>query len=134
VLKRQGRSEKLVKRIGYLGLCCVLYAFFTSCALPNFDEVGGGGGSDADSGFTLEGDREVTLVWDPNTEPDLKAYRIYFGYASGDYTYCIDVGNQTTYTITGLASDKEYYFAATAYNLFGQESAYSNEVVLPSSL
>ncbi len=128
------RPEKLFKRIGYLTLCLVLYIFFASCALPEFDKFGGGAGRDTDSGFTSEGNRQVSLNWDPNSEPDLAGYKIYFGYASGDYTYCLDVGNQTAYTVTGLALDRSYYFAATAYNQSDQESAHSNEVVLLSSL
>ena len=108
--------------------------FFASCALSEVNEFGGSAGRDADSGFTSEGNRQISLIWDPNSEPDLAGYKIYFGYARGDYTYCLDVGNQTAYTVTGLASDRSYYFAATAYNQSGQESAHSNDVVLPSSL
>jgi hypothetical protein len=69
----------------------------------------------------------VTLEWDANTEIDLKGYRIHWGTAERTYTQHVDVGNVTTYTVTGLA-DGTWYFAATAYNTSGIESAYSNEV------
>ena len=39
----------------------------------------------------------------------------------------VDVGNHTTCTISGLEEGNTYYFAATAYDLFGNESDYSNE-------
>ena len=71
---------------------------------------------------------DVTLAWNPNTEEDLAGYRIYYGTASGDYDYTLEVGNQTEYTVTGLEEGLLYYFAATAYNLSWNESGYSNEV------
>ena len=76
---------------------------------------------------------QTTLEWDPNTEPDLAGYKLYYGLSSGDYQYSVDVGNQTTYTITDLEASKTYYIAATAYNTTGLESSYSNEVVFSSS-
>ena len=74
---------------------------------------------------------DVTLEWDPNTEPDLAGYNIYWGYASGDYAFSADVGNQTTYTVTGLIPGMTYYYVATAYDTDGLESDYSDEVVYP---
>jgi hypothetical protein len=38
------------------------------------------------------------------------------------------VGNQTSYTLSGLLEGRIYYFAATAYNLSLAESGFSNEV------
>ena len=72
---------------------------------------------------------QVTLTWDPNSEPDLAGYDIYYGTSSGNYQWNIDVGNVTTYTLTGLNMGVTYYIAATAYNTQGLESGFSNEVV-----
>ncbi|MEW6186572.1 MAG: fibronectin type III domain-containing protein [Thermodesulfobacteriota bacterium] len=72
---------------------------------------------------------EVSLAWDPNSEPDLAGYVIYYGTASQNYQTNIDVGNVTTYTVPGLQTGITYYLAATAYNTQGLESGYSNEVV-----
>ncbi|MBN1569551.1 MAG: fibronectin type III domain-containing protein [Acidobacteria bacterium] len=69
---------------------------------------------------------EVKLAWDPNTEPELKGYRLYYGTASGQYKTILDVGNITTYTIKDLPAGT-YYFAVRAYSA-DIESAYSNEV------
>jgi hypothetical protein len=70
---------------------------------------------------------DVTLEWDPNTETDLAGYKIYYGTASGSYSTPIPIGLQSTYTITGLEPGT-YYFAVTAFNSDGLESAFSNEV------
>ena len=72
---------------------------------------------------------QVTLTWDPNTEPDLAGYDIYYGTSSGNYQSKTDVGNVTTYTLNGLNIGVTYYLAATAYNAQGLESGFSNEVI-----
>jgi len=69
----------------------------------------------------------VTLAWNSNPETDLLGYKVYYGTSSGVYGTNIDVGLQTTYTITGLPAGN-YYFAVTAYNAAYLESSYSNEV------
>src|SRR2546428_11698376 len=71
---------------------------------------------------------QVTLAWDPNTAPDLAGYKLYYGFSSGSYQSSVDVGNQTSYTLSGLLEGRIYYFAATAYNLSLAESGFSNEV------
>jgi fibronectin type 3 domain-containing protein len=72
---------------------------------------------------------QITLAWDPNTDPDLAGYRIHYGLLSDQYSNSVDVGNQTSYTLSNLTDGKTYYFAATAYDQAGYESDFSNEVV-----
>ena len=71
--------------------------------------------------------QSVTLSWDPTEDPNVAGYRIYYGTKSQDYANCIDVGNVTNATVTGLAAGTTYYFAATTYDIYGNESDYSNE-------
>src|SRR5881397_2262341 len=71
---------------------------------------------------------QVTLAWDPNTETDLAGYKLYYGTSSGSYPSSVDVGNLTSYTLSGLIEGRTYYFAATAYDLNVNESGFSNEV------
>jgi hypothetical protein len=71
---------------------------------------------------------QLTLTWDPNSEPDLAGYKIYYGTTSGNYPGNLDVGNVTTCALTGLNWGTTYYAAATAYNTTGYESGFSNEV------
>jgi hypothetical protein len=74
-------------------------------------------------------DAKVDLAWDANTEPDLDGYKIYYGLASGNYGTPVDVGNVEQHTLTGLEEGKTYFLAATAYDLDGNESAFSDELV-----
>ena len=71
---------------------------------------------------------QVSLVWNPNTEPDLAGHKIYSGPSSGNYDSVNDVGNQTSYTIQNLVEGQTYYIAVTAYDTFNSESGYSAEV------
>jgi len=73
----------------------------------------------------------VTLAWDPNTEPDVAGYKLYYGAVKGAYEFAIDLGNQTTYTIPGFLEGTDYHFAMTAYNVYGLESGFSDEVTYP---
>lgn len=70
----------------------------------------------------------VTLAWDSNQEANLKGYKVYYGSASGNYSFMVDVGNWTSLTISGLEAGKTYYFAATAYGPAGEESGMSDEL------
>jgi len=83
----------------------------------------------------------ATLTWDPNTDTNLAGYRVYYantnvkpftgtGATEGASGLLVPKGTNTT-TLTGLDSTKPYYFAVTAYNPTGQESAYSNIVNVP---
>ncbi|PYR65757.1 MAG: hypothetical protein DMF88_18720, partial [Acidobacteria bacterium] len=70
---------------------------------------------------------QLTLAWTANTESDLAGYKLHYGTSSHTYQTSIDVGNRTTYIVTGLLSGQTYYFAVTAYNTSGAECGYSNE-------
>jgi hypothetical protein len=72
---------------------------------------------------------EVTLAWDPNPEPSVTGYRVYYGTSSYYYSNVIDVGNRTDCTITGLLPGMTYYIAATACSSTGDESNFSGEIV-----
>jgi hypothetical protein len=83
----------------------------------------------------------VSLQWDPETDPSVVGYNVY--YQADSYTQPfngtgatngaspINVQNQTSATINGLDPSHAYYFAVTAYNASGVESSYSNIAILP---
>jgi hypothetical protein len=80
---------------------------------------------------------EVALAWDSNQEGDLEGYGIYykrgtdgppydfFGYVS---TAELSDATLPAFTVTGLQQDTTYYFAVSAYDTSGNESAYSSSV------
>ncbi|MBE0598446.1 MAG: fibronectin type III domain-containing protein, partial [Desulfuromonadales bacterium] len=82
--------------------------------------------------------KDVSLAWDPNTEPDIAGYKIYYQVDSPTLPYDgtgaregaspVDVGLTTTATLHGLAESRIYYFTVTAYNSDGYESSFSNLV------
>ena len=71
---------------------------------------------------------QVTLAWDPSTDPTISGYKLYWGTQSGQYALLTDVGNSTSVVVSSLEDGATYYFAATAYDGQGDESAYSNEI------
>ena len=73
----------------------------------------------------------VTLSWNPSSGPDAAGYNIYYSMESHVYTAKVSAGNGTNVTITGLIEGATYYFAATTYDFFGQESSFSEEVAYP---
>ena len=42
----------------------------------------------------------VALQWDPNPEPDIAGYRLFYGTSSGNYAHQLDVGNMTAATVS----------------------------------
>jgi hypothetical protein len=73
-------------------------------------------------------DQQVTLAWDASVDM-VDGYYLYLGLASHVYTQRVDVGQVTTYTVTGLQRHTVYYAAASAYDRTANvESPLSNEV------
>jgi hypothetical protein len=75
----------------------------------------------------------ATLFWSSNMEPDLAGYNVYYGPSSSAYTDVINVGltgspDSPSYTINALADGQTYYFAIAAYDSFGNQSSFSQEV------
>ncbi|MCD6199355.1 MAG: fibronectin type III domain-containing protein [Deltaproteobacteria bacterium] len=78
----------------------------------------------------------ITMTWNRNQEPDIAGYKIFYGTQSGYYTDSITVNDtvnqpqQRSYTIAGLSEGTTYYFVLKAFDRIGQESEYSNEILL----
>ncbi|NIP48080.1 MAG: hypothetical protein GWN21_18870 [Gammaproteobacteria bacterium] len=81
--------------------------------------------------FADETGRRVTLGWDASSSASVDGYTIHFGSSSGNYSETIFVGNQTSYTLTGLEAGRTYYIAITSRAAGGtSESAFSDEIVV----
>lgn len=79
---------------------------------------------------------DITLAWDPNTEPELAGYILYTrenepesNFHQVDY-YSLDEidPNNPQGSVNELESSKTYFFAITAINNDGLESNFSNQV------
>ena len=80
---------------------------------------------------TSSGTRGATLSWTLNSETDLAGYKVYLGTAPGIYSFPgspIVIGRTDNYAITGLPVGQTYYFAISAFDSSGNESALSSEV------
>src|ERR1700736_2128701 len=78
--------------------------------------------------FKVQAAQSIALAWDANTAPDIVGYRLYTGTASGVYTQQIEVGNNTSTSVSNLVDGTTYFFAVTDYDTSGVESSPSNEV------
>src|SRR5215207_7550871 len=63
----------------------------------------------------------ATLRWDYSAS-GAAGFALYWGTSSGRYSSRIDVGNATTYTVSGLASGANYYYVVVAYDAAEIES------------
>jgi hypothetical protein len=80
---------------------------------------------------------DVTLAWDPNSEPDLEGYGVYFRkdtqgppYDLAGYLAIAELTNvyAPSFVVSGLEKGFRYYFAVSAYDTAGNESSFSNAV------
>lgn len=81
--------------------------------------------------------QELTLAWDPNTEPDLDGYTVYYskGSPGPPYDYAGDLPlseladpENPKVTLTELEEQVSYYIALTAYDINGNESSFSSSL------
>ena len=80
-------------------------------------------------GFRNRRSCQVTLSWDQNPGVSAVSYQISYGTSPGVYTQTVDAGPATSLTVANLNAFQTYYFAVRAYNVLGQMSPYSDEVV-----
>lgn len=84
--------------------------------------------SDVENLKAVAGNGSIVLSWNAATDDTgVKGYQVHYGLKSvsqaGEaYENTKDVGNVTTYTVSGLQNDKKYYFSAIAYDAAGNES------------
>ena len=79
--------------------------------------------------FGLASGESIKLVWDANSEIDLAGYKVYSSNTDGgSYTLIQDVGNVCELVLDVTAKPNgPIYYVATAYDLRGNESGYSNQ-------
>ena len=80
------------------------------------------------------GTNSLMLSWNPpttnedgSTLEDLAGYKLYYGTQPGQYSQVITVGSYNTAEISDLGTGT-YYLTVTAYDIYGNESGFSNEI------
>jgi regulation of enolase protein 1 (concanavalin A-like superfamily) len=80
--------------------------------------------------FSAQAQSSVTFAWDRVTTSAVAGYKLYYGAGSRLYTNALLAGNVTQRTVSGLTAGVRYFFAVTAYNTNGLESAFSSEITV----
>ena len=109
-----------------VGLIFIIGLFLVGCGETiSVDGIDTGGG----------GPDSLMLSWNaPTTNEDgtaltdLAGYRLYYGTRSGQYDQVVTVGSYTTAELEGLYQGTTYYLTVTAYDIYGNESDFSNEI------
>jgi len=83
---------------------------------------------------TGNGDVSVDMSWDASLIGDLAGYKVYYDTDSSGYPYAnsVDVSTNITHTLSSLSAGTTYYVAVTTFDTDGNESWYSNELILNS--
>ena len=102
-------------------------AFFALLMITMFAAVLHIGGNEAQAASASVAWSAPTTNTDGTAISNLAGYNLYVGSASRSYQQKINVGNATSYNVANLNDGSTYYFAVTAYNSAGAESAYSTE-------
>jgi hypothetical protein len=118
------KTQNDPKEYAAMRACASFLAFFLLCGL-------GGCGSGGESGTPVGPEGAIAnFEWHPVEDPAVTGYRLYWGTAPGKYESSVDVGPNTSHTLTDLVHGTVYYFAVTAYSTAG-ESSFSDEVSAP---
>jgi hypothetical protein len=75
--------------------------------------------------FAAMATQSVMVGWNAGTDPDIAGYAGYDGTTNGVYSERVDVGTNTSATISGLAAGQTNYFAVAAYNTANMEGTAS---------
>lgn len=70
----------------------------------------------------------ISLQWDASVGLPVAGYRLYMGRLPHIYTEAFEAGRNTFFVTPTLKQGAVYYFAVTAYDSFGLESDFSNEL------
>jgi hypothetical protein len=82
--------------------------------------------------LTYVSDGKVTLVWDAasDNETFVKHYRVYYGTSPQNLDHYADTNDaSTTWYVPNLVNGQQYYFAVSAFDSQGMESAALSEAV-----
>ena len=124
------KTEIARKNCRLKALITVTLIFLISLLLIGCGDVASVGGIDTGGGGT----NGLMLSWaapttneDGSPLNDLAGYKLHYGTQPGQYTRVVTVGSFTTAEIGDLGTGT-YYLTVTAYDIYGNESDFSNEI------
>lgn len=128
---RDGRDSSRFFGIVVVGVA------FAACALGGCSDedpavvIDNGPPSAPDGVFSITGDTQVEICWNPNPEPDIAAYEVYWNnMPTGAFQFVARVdANTTCYVDAAVANGDTYYYAVLAIDVDGLESTLSVENV-----
>ena len=84
-----------------------------------------------DGVFSVTGDGQVTICWNPNPENDIAGYDVYWNdQPTGYYEYVATVGpSENCYVDTDVDNGTTYFYAVLAFDKEGLESDLSYETI-----
>jgi hypothetical protein len=78
--------------------------------------------------FEARSEQSVSFAWDPSPDTNVVGYLVEYGTTSGDYSSEVDVGTNTSATLSGLEDGLTYYIVVVAYDAESDQSAPSGEI------
>lgn len=119
------RIDRMRRNIITVALLVMVGLFLTACGeVVSVGEIDPGDG----------GPNSLMLSWtapttneDGSSLDDLAGYKLYYGTQPGQYTQVVTVGAYTTAEIGDLDAGT-WYLTVTAYDIYGNESDFSNEI------
>ena len=123
--KENNRSNSIVRSLVAIALMIVVGLATVGCGeVVSLEDIDTGGG----------GPNSLMLSWaapttneDGSRLDDLAGYKLYYGTQPRQYSQVITVGAHTSAEVGDLAAGT-YYLAVTAYDIYGNESDFSNEI------
>jgi len=94
------------------------YYYDDYCAPPTPDGV-----------YSVTGDECVRIYWNPVSVYDLDGYRVWRGYSETGYYYLIAETPSAYFVDWDVENGQTYYYAVSAYDIWGNESDLSDELV-----
>ena len=79
--------------------------------------------------YSVTGDECVRIYWTPVSACDLAGYRVWRGYSETGYYYLIAETPSAYYVDTDVENGQTYYYAISAYDIWGNESDLSTDLV-----
>jgi hypothetical protein len=109
-------------------ICIILISGCDGDHEPNGPVIDGYAPAAPSGLYSVTGDGFVTLTWRANHEPDLEAYNVYYSFDDVNF-YLTATTADTNFVDMEVRNGDTYFYAVTAFDIYGNESGLSKESV-----